>query len=88
MFASNLALEPARPPVDGVRLVGPVHVAQRSDELPTIDQPYDPAGARTPRRGTPFFAWTDLTYLLHQHSRELALLRRRRAVSPTALTAG
>ena len=46
---------------------------------PAVEAPASPTRARErPSAVAPDYAWTDLTYLLHKHARELALLRLRR----------
>ena len=63
----------------------------RGDPMSCVNALQNPAlppdfGAPGRQRTPPDYAWTDLTYLLHEHARELALLRRSRARSPTATT--
>jgi hypothetical protein len=70
-------VEPARPPLHGLWLVGEVREARRSDELPPRGAGAGIAAGQSaePDRRDSDYAWTDLTYLLHTGSRQLELLR-------------
>ena len=62
-------MEPARAPVHGLGVVGPLPRRTRPGELRQRDR--EPAGAAAraaePDRPQADYAWTDLTYLLHKH---------------------
>ena len=81
---ADRVVEPARAPLHGLGLVGPVP-AIRSIRTTCVNAPEHPQ--LSPRPGPrPHYAWTDLTWLLHRARRELGLLRGRREPSPTATT--
>ena len=63
-------LEPPRPPVHGLRMVGALHTPRRPDQLrqrgPESGHPPTSCAGRRPQPGGSDYAWTDLTYLLHK----------------------
>ena len=88
MFEPNASWSLPGAPVLGVGVVGVLHAARQSVELRQRDrnalrQSCAPAAERAGvldarTSDTPIYAWTDLTYLLHKHARDLGLLRRQR----------
>ena len=84
-------LEPPRPPVHGLRVVGvlyepdgPVVVPRRRPE-PECRLDAHQLGS-SPNNGQLLYAWTDITYLLHQPERPAGPTTCSRAPSPTART--
>ena len=76
MFESDTLLEPAGAPLHGLRLVG--RCSKHGDPMSCTSALKAP-GSRADGPAAdeaPDYAWTDLTYLLHTRSRQLALLRR------------